>query len=49
MKSSLPPDGAPIEHFVSTEAFDPKSVEKLSPIQERIYLASQLRLMWWKF
>jgi peptide/nickel transport system permease protein len=45
----LPPDGAPIAHFVSPKPFDPKAIEKLSPIQERVYLASQLRLMWWKF
>jgi peptide/nickel transport system permease protein len=49
VSSPLPPDGAPISHFVSTEPFDPKSIEKLSPIQERVYLASQFRLMWWKF
>ncbi len=49
MNSPLPPDGAPIAHFVSGEVFDPKAIEKLSPIQERVYLASQFRLMWWKF
>lgn len=49
MSSPLPPDGAPITHFVSAEPFDPKSIDKLSPIQERVYLASQFRLMWWKF
>jgi peptide/nickel transport system permease protein len=47
--SSLPPDGAPIAHFVSPNPFDPQAIEKLSPLQERVYLASQLRLMWWKF
>ncbi|MEK9786398.1 MAG: ABC transporter permease, partial [Gammaproteobacteria bacterium] len=36
------------DHFVSTEPFDPLSVEKLSASQERLYLASQWRLMWWK-
>lgn len=45
----LPPDGAPLAHFVSDKPFDPKAIEKLTPEQERIYLASQLRLMWWKF
>ena len=49
MSSPLPPDGTPIAHFVSGEPFDPKAIEKLSPVQERVYLASQLRLMWWKF
>ncbi len=49
MSSPLPPDGAAIEHFVSSKPFDPQVVEKLSPEQEKIYLASQLKLMWWKF
>lgn len=49
MKSSLPGDGASMQHFVSANPFDPQSIEKLTPEQERIYLASQLRLMWWKF
>lgn len=35
-------------HFVSREPFDPYSVEKLTPAQEELYLASQWRLMWWK-
>jgi peptide/nickel transport system permease protein len=49
MTSPLPPDGRPLEHFVSQTDFDPDVTEKLTPAQERIYLASQLRLMWWKF
>lgn len=48
MTSALPPEGAPLAHFVSDKPFDPKAIEKLTPEQERIYLASQLRLMWWK-
>lgn len=47
--TSLPPPGAPLHHYVSREPFDPRSIEKLTPEQERIYLASQWRLMWWKF
>jgi peptide/nickel transport system permease protein len=39
----------PLAHFVSQAPFDPLSVTRLSPAQERIYLASQWRLMWWKF
>ena len=35
-------------HFVSKEPFDPHSVEKLTPEQERLYLSSQWRLMWLK-
>ena len=38
-----------IEHLVSTAPFDPHSVEKLTPAQERFYLASQWRMMWWRF
>ena len=37
-----------IEHFVSTEPFDPHSIEAMTPEQERFYMASQWRMMWWK-
>jgi len=37
-----------IEHFVSSEPFDPVSIESLTPEQEKYYLASQWKLMWWK-
>ena len=43
---SAPP--AQVEHFVSTEPFDPYSIEALTPEQERFYLASQWRMMWWR-
>ncbi len=49
MSSSIPSDGEAISHFVSQAPFDLQSVEKLSPEQEKVYFASQLRLMWWKF
>jgi peptide/nickel transport system permease protein len=39
----------PVPHQVSTEPFDPASVERLTPQQERYYLASQWKMMWWKF
>jgi peptide/nickel transport system permease protein len=39
---------AQIEHFVSSEPFDPQSIESLTPEQEKYYLASQWTLMWWK-
>lgn len=45
---ALPPDGAPLQHTVSTAPFDPLAAETLSGAQERVYLASQWRLMWWK-
>ncbi|MEM7251093.1 MAG: ABC transporter permease [Pseudomonadota bacterium] len=37
-----------LEHYVSTEPFDPYSVEQLSAEQERYYMASQWRMMWWR-
>ncbi len=40
---------APIPHRVSTAPFDPYSVEQMSAEQERYYMASQWRMMWWKF
>jgi peptide/nickel transport system permease protein len=40
---------AQIPHTVSTEPFDPYSVDQISPEQERYYLASQWRMMWWRF
>ena len=39
---------APLEHFVSKEPFDPYATEALTPEQERYFMASQWRLMWWK-
>lgn len=49
MKPASLPDSAPLPHTASTAPFEPYAVEKMSPEQERIYLASQLKLMWWKF
>ena len=40
------PDSIP--HFVSPEPFEPYAAERLTPEQERYYLASQWQLMWWK-
>ena len=37
-----------LPHYVAPEPFDPHSVEKMTPEQERYYLASQWRMMWWK-
>jgi peptide/nickel transport system permease protein len=37
-----------IEHWVSDAPFDPHAVERLTPEQERFYMASQWQLMWWK-
>ncbi|MCG6857073.1 MAG: ABC transporter permease [Salaquimonas sp.] len=38
-----------IVHYVSREPFDPRAIEKMTPEQEKIFLASQKQLMWWKF
>ena len=48
-KNILPRSGEPLAHYVNPAAFDPQKIEKLSPAQEKIYLASQWKLMWWKF
>ena len=47
--SPLPAPGAPLGHYVSDAPFDPYSVEAMTPEQERVFRASQLRLIWWKF
>ena len=36
------------EHFVSQDPFNPHSIEALTPAQEKYYMASQWKLMWWK-
>ena len=41
MNGSLP-------HFVSEAPFDPDAIEALTPAQERYYMASQWRMMWWR-
>ncbi|WP_439817126.1 ABC transporter permease [Zavarzinia sp. CC-PAN008] len=41
--------GEQLDHFVDDAPFTPDAVEVLSPEQERIFRASQWRLMWWKF
>ncbi len=37
-----------VEHFVSDAPFDPRAAERLTPEQERYFMASQWQLMWWK-
>lgn len=41
-------DGAKLPHFVSAAPFDPYAVESLTAQQERYFMASQWRIMWWK-
>ena len=48
-QNPLPPSGEPLPHYVNAAPFDRKQIQALSPAQERIYLASQWKLMWWKF
>ena len=36
------------KHFVNKATFDPNAIEKLTPEQERYYMATQWQLMWWK-
>jgi peptide/nickel transport system permease protein len=38
----------PLSHFVSDAPFDPYSAERMTPAQERFYMASEWRMMWWK-
>jgi peptide/nickel transport system permease protein len=37
-----------LPHYVSTAPFDPYSVERMTEEQERYFLASQWKMMWWK-
>lgn len=47
--SPLPAPGAPLQHYVSIAPIDLQSVEAMTPEQSKVFEASQLRLMWWKF
>jgi len=38
-----------IQHYVNAMPFDPNRVETMTPEMERYYMASQWRIMWWKF
>lgn len=39
----------PLPHWVDTAPFDVGEAERLTPEQERFYMAPQWRLIWWKF
>lgn len=43
-----PHDEDRLGHYVSSAPFDPYSVDRMSPEQERYFLATQWQLMWWK-
>jgi peptide/nickel transport system permease protein len=40
--------GEGLPHYVSPKPFDPYAAEAMTSAQERYYLASQWRMMWWK-
>ncbi len=42
------PEKIAMAHFVSREPFDPYRTVALTPQQERFYLASQWKMMWWR-
>ena len=42
------PDSDPLEHYVDKNDWDPYVADTLTASQERYYLASQWRIMWWK-
>ncbi len=46
--SAPAPAPDPLPHYVSDAPFDPYSVERMTPAQERFYMASEWRMMWWK-
>jgi peptide/nickel transport system permease protein len=46
---TMPTDSRKLDHYVNPEPFDPYQAETLTPEQERFYLASQWKMMWWKF
>jgi peptide/nickel transport system permease protein len=45
----LPPPGEPLGHYVNPAPFDPRRIDQLTSAQEKVFLASQWKLMWWKF
>ena len=49
-RSGSPPGtlADPLPHYVSDAPFDPYSVERMTPAQERFYMASEWQMMWWK-
>lgn len=45
----LPKPGKRLPHYVSKAPFEHSVASRLTPEQERYYLASQWQLMWWRF
>lgn len=48
MSTTDPMDRDRLDHWVSSEPFEPQATEALSADQERYYMASQWRMMWWR-
>lgn len=44
-----PERGVANPHWVNPDPFDPRAIEEMTPEQEGVFLASQRKLMWWKF
>jgi peptide/nickel transport system permease protein len=42
------PGADPLPHYVSDAPFDPYIIERMTPAQERFYMASEWRMVWWK-
>jgi len=49
MSTTSPTEPDQLDHWVSSAPFEPQAVEELSADQERYYMASQWRMMWWRF
>ncbi|SKA05151.1 peptide/nickel transport system permease protein [Enhydrobacter aerosaccus] len=47
--TSTPATRSTSQHFVSREPWDPYVADKLTPEQEKYYMAGQWKLMWWRF
>ena len=41
--------GSTLPHFVNQKPFDPYDVERSNPALEKVYMASQWRMMWLRF
>ena len=46
--SPVDPANKQLAHFVNQAPFDPLTVEVMTPEQERFFMASQWKMMWWK-
>ena len=48
MTQPLRDEDGRLAHWVSPAPFEPEAAEELTPDQEKLYLASQWRMMWWR-